>query len=412
MTAIYSVLTIIFNFLITALIVRYLGFGHSSDQYFLFSSLTLTSTMVISWSFSSISISVINSANSADDRELIKSKILGVYLSSLVFFFSGTLLFYFILSYFYSLNIVVFLFLLLTISFDFISSCYITFLRSDEKFSKSILIPCISSFITLLFLMFLYIYDNHYVNDTFFISIFIFLPKLVQFLVITIFYKTNLPIIFNFSFIIKYISDIKSLLFLSIFTRSNELLEKSIATVLGEGFLSFFAVFQRFSGACNTVLVNTFSIQTMNKFVDIKKRSKNTTEIKKQVLNLLYHNGIIFFSSSIFFFLFVYFGKNIIFYIFNYEYTLDYNAFNVVLALSIILFLKCFNQTLHNIFFAFEMVSDVSMIDFLVFFVTAFSKFILVFYFGIEGFLFSCVIDVSLLTIVRLTYLKLKLGYV
>ena len=182
----------------------------------------------------------------------------------------------------------------------------------------------------------------------------------------------------------------KYIFFGSFYYRTDELIERFIASYLTSGFLSLVAFVQRIYGAIITVLNTSIAGPTITKFSNLIKEKK-FNEVKKTLYNYLFMLLII--DIIIFSFVF-FFGKDLFLYFFSDR--IDKNLIDILFYVIVFLFAMVFGKTLgqilHNLLLSLKLEKEITIFDSITFTINILIKIVLSIYFGMIGLISAIVI--------------------
>ncbi|WGL29292.1 hypothetical protein OWC53_06940 [Pectobacterium brasiliense] len=282
----FSVATIGSNFLTMTTVVKKVGFGIYSDIFFLSSSLILTLGMIFSWSLTPIIVPRLVRSN--EDKPLVVGVCL--FVMGVLLLFSPVL--YLVNNLIFSnLDKSIIIILTSCIFFCFLCDFFWSMIQQIIKSNNSYLRPAIVSFVVAFSSWVIILLSPFKEIELIFLSI---ISQKVFAGIYSIFYVFSQKIkpVFDREYILEYISEVKHTLFLSVFSKSGDIIEKKIAVIAPVGFLSYFSVFQKIFMASSTVLVTAFSAPTMYQF---SKENVTFSSIKYILLG----NAFLFSSFSL-----------------------------------------------------------------------------------------------------------------
>jgi O-antigen/teichoic acid export membrane protein len=190
----------------------------------------------------------------------------------------------------------------------------------------------------------------------------------------------------------------------SFYYRTNDLVERVIASYLTTGFLSLVAFIQRVYGAIITVLNTSIAGPTITKFSNLIKERK-FKEIKKVLYNYLLLLFII--DVSIFLFLFI-FGKETFLYFFSDR--IDSGLISILFYVIVFLFAIVFGKTLgmlqRSLLMSSKKEKVVTIINSSVFTFNILSKILLTYFYGAVGLLVAILISEILTLLIQQIYIE------
>jgi hypothetical protein len=395
-----SFLTVAINFLTTIMILKAFGFGEVSDLYFLSSSILMLLGMVITWPLCSLIIP--KCSGGPEHEQHVHGAFVSFFLVAMLL--SPLLVFVIEKSIKLALNVdnisrLIPAFLAAAFALEMYSSFIVQIFRLKCNF----ILPALSSFFAaLLTLCSIVLLSMTDINWEFLVAFAILAPKLFILIVVSLVANKYLsrPVV-SYRYILSYLKGAGGILTVSIFTKSSDFFEKSIAAQLQTGFMSYFSFFQRFFTAASTVLISAISSPTLN-FFSNKAMEGSVIGCQKVILE----NAVIYIIFSLMLTIFLLSFHSELLSLVGYDDEFGFPVKYVIVSLSLVLFSRCMSQTLHNFCLGFNGQNIVSAFDFVGFIVSISIKTILTMSYGVVGFLIAVCVESFLLVALRLAAIK------
>lgn len=187
-------------------------------------------------------------------------------------------------------------------------------------------------------------------------------------------------------------SRVKYLILGSLYYRTDDVVEKIIASYLSGGFVSLVAFIQRVYGAIITVLNSVVGVPAITVFGDLivdKKYHQATNSLVKRTVGLLLTNGVLFLGLMLF-------GESLFVIVIDETLTPDLESIlhNSILCLYVYVFGKTITQLSQSMLLALNKQSISVAYDAFTYTISLLLKVVLTIKYGIDGFLIAIVISV------------------
>ena len=380
------------NFLTTLYIARTIGFNENLDIYYLTMAIYLYLMTVVGWSLSNVLTPLFIKYNNVQ----VLSKILSIVscwiipICFILYFIKGYIISIIFKNYDISSEFDIFFNIALVIFFfDIIAMIFVSYENSKSRFNIPIVCNFISSLIGLSSAYFLV--DNFGIFGALLSQVIIKL-SIVAILLILNFNKLVFPL-YDKTIAYEILNKTKYFIFSGVYFRTDDLLEKYIASFLVSGQLSLVSFVQRIYGAAITIVNTVIITPTLTKFCN-HKTDAESYELIKNLLILTLVIGCVGFVGV------HYFGIYTVKLIFpsqlNKVDAYVYQALMITYPTSVILII---NQLLHNYLLSRDQEKKIAQFDMLSFTISAVLKIVLTIYLGFIGFLWG-ILSSSLLKLV------------
>ncbi|EPA8367898.1 hypothetical protein ACQ676_003421 [Vibrio fluvialis] len=373
------------NFLTTLYIARTIGFNEKLDVYYLTLAIYLYLMTVIGWALSNVLTPLFIKYN----NDIALSKILCIVsiwifpVCVMLFSIKGYIISIVFQNYefsivssefntFFSIAISIFF-------FDVIAMIFVSYENSISRFN----IPIVCNFISSLFgLVSSYALVNDFGVLGALISQFVIKISIVIILSLINLNKLNF-VVYDRLIAAEILNKIKYFILSGIYFRTDDLLEKYIASFLVAGQLSLVSFVQRIYGAIITIVNTVIITPTLTKFCNHKTDVESYDLIKRLLILALVLGGVGF---GFVHFFGVYTVRSIFPSQLNTVDTYVYKALMITYPTSVILVI---NQLLHNYLLSRSQEKNIAQFDVISFTISAVLKIILTIELGFIGFLWG-----------------------
>ena len=388
-----ALLQVFINFASNFMIVKKIGFGNELDIYYIAMAVFSFLSTSIGWSISSVLTPILieNREDNLEGKMFLNVLIITIpifFIAIISMFFWSKLIFVnYIESVEYSKILIIQGMFIVTF---LITTLNVVFYAIFQEKNQYIKINFLNMFAAIIGFTFVYLTIDSYgvysaVMSQVVMQLFLFIIMLyLTFKIIKknfIFDKEKLLLLWN---------RMKYIFIGSFYYRTDELIERFIASYLTAGFLSLVGFIQRVYGAIITVLNTSIAGPTITKFSTLIKDG-HYGELKKTLYNYLI---FLFLIDLSIFLVVLLFGENLFLYFFSdkIDEKLLPVVYNTILLLFTMIFGKTLGQVLHNLLLSLKLEKTITLYDSATFTINIFIKVLLTIYYGMFGFLISIVI--------------------
>jgi O-antigen/teichoic acid export membrane protein len=383
------------NFMTTLVIARSLGFGVELDMYYLTLSVYLFLLSAIGWSLTNVITPIL--IKEGVDKVLAKV-FYTILLWALLIYIFLVLLTPFVVSVIYnnylerySLNSIYLLFRLSCSIFviDLLAQILIFYENASERFLRAISINFLSSLVGLS--------SSYYIVGLYGVNGALGVQLLIKMFLLSVLFLLNRkylsPFIYDRRIAGELFSRAKYFFVSGLYYRTEDLVEKYIASFLAPGYLSLVSFVQRIYGAIITVFNTAVITPTLTRFCksDTSEEKISDYKVIRLIVILIMILGIV--SSPIMYF----FGDEFLLLMFSDKLaTVQEYVTLVLVVLFPTLILLTVNQLLHNFLLSRSKEKSIAMFDMIAYSISLVTKFAATYSYGFLGFLLSITLSSSI----------------
>lgn len=395
-------LQVLVNFATNFLIVKKIGFGSELDVYYIALAVFSFLSTSIGWSISSVLTPILieNREDNVEGKMFINVLIITIPIFFIAFFsmfFWSKLIF---INYIEKVEYFKILMIQGMFIFTFLlNNLNIVFYALFQEKNQYIKINFFNMFASIVGFLFVYFTIDYYGIYSASISQMIIQFFLFFIMLIFTFKILKQNFVFDKDTLFLLWSRMKYIFLGSFYYRTDELIERFIASYLTTGFLSLVGFIQRVYGAIITVLNSSIAGPTITKFSNLIKEG-NFKEVKTTLFNYM----IFLFIIDFFIFLVIFlFGENLFLYFFSekIDINLTFMIFITLMALTSMIFGNTLGQILHNLLLSMKLEKNITIYDSFTFTINIILKIIMTIYFGMIGFLVSILVSVIIKNLVK-----------